>query len=297
MIEAGALYGVAAIVGGHVGAVSCELESGQAGFLHGPMMASSDRFRGAFIGSGGHGSEPHRTPDPVTALAEFILALNSFRARELDQTRPAVVSVCSIHGGEAFNVIPERTEFKGTARCIHPDIRAILAERIGAIGADIARMHRLELDFQWIHGYPPVVNDPRASTLAADAARDVLGAGRVTLLTRPSMGGEDFAFYLAQVPGCYWFLEHLRPGPGDRPAQPQPPLRCGRRPALGPDGGQPGRGRTAGGGLRLREPLPALPACSGGKGVVGVLIFEGCMILVAGVLLGWICAGACNASL
>ena len=214
MIEAGALAGVAAIVGGHVGAVSSELESGQAGFLHGPMMASSDRFRGTFIGSGGHGSEPHRTPDPVSALAEFILALNTFRARELDQTRPAVVSVCSIHGGEAFNVIPERTEFKGTARCIHPDLRVILAERIGAIGADIARMHRLELEFQWIHGYPPVVNDPRASALAADAARDVLGAGRVTILSRPSMGGEDFAYYLEQIPGCYWFLSTSAPDRG-----------------------------------------------------------------------------------
>ena len=214
MIEAGALDGVAAIVGGHVGAVSCELEPGQAGFLHGPMMGSSDRFRGAFVGSGGHGSEPHRTPDPVTALAEFILALNSFRARELDQTRPAVVSVCSIHGGEAFNVIPERTEFKGTARCIHPDIRAILAERIGGIGAGIARMHGLELEYQWIHGYPPVVNDPRASALAAGAAREVLGAGRVTLLTRPSMGGEDFAFYLEKIPGCYWFLSTSAPDRG-----------------------------------------------------------------------------------
>jgi amidohydrolase len=218
LIEAGVLDGVAAIVGGHVGAVSCELAAGQAGFLHGPMMGSSDRFMGAFIGSGGHGSEPHRTPDPVTALAEFILALNSFRARELDQTRPAVVSVCAIHGGEAANVIPERTEFKGTARAVHEDIRAILAERVGAIAADIARMHRLELDYRWIFGYPPVVNDARASTLAAEAARAVLGEGRVVLLSRPSMGGEDFAYYLEKVPGCYWFLSTAAPERGiDRP--------------------------------------------------------------------------------
>jgi len=218
LIEAGVLEGVAAIVGGHVGAVSCELEPGQAGFLHGPMMASSDRFQGVFIGSGGHGSEPHRTPDPVSALAEFILAMNSFRARELDQTRPSVVSVCSIHGGEAFNVIPERTEFKGTARCIHPEIRAVLRRRIGEIGRDIARMHGLELDYQWIEGYPPVVNDAEASAVAAEAARQVLGAKGVALLTRPSMGGEDFAYYLEKVPGCYWFLNTSDPARGiDQP--------------------------------------------------------------------------------
>jgi amidohydrolase len=218
LIEAGVLEGVAAIVGGHVGAVSGELAQGQAGFLHGPMMASSDRFRGVFIGAGGHGSEPHRTPDPVSALAEFIVALNGFRARELDQTRPAVVSVCSVHAGEAFNVIPERSEFKGTARCIHPDIRAVLAERIGAIGQGVARMHGLDLEYQWIEGYPPVVNDVRASTAAAEAARDALGPGRVVLLSRPSMGGEDFAYYLEKVPGCYWFLNTAAPARGiDQP--------------------------------------------------------------------------------
>ena len=214
LIEAGVLEGVAAIVGGHVGAVSRELEPGQAGFLHGPMMAASDRFKGAFIGSGGHGSEPNGTPDPVSALAEYVLALNAFRAREVDQCRPAVVSVCCIRGGETFNVIPERTEFMGTARSLHADIRALLSERIGAIGRGIAQLRGLAFDFQWIDGYPPVVNDARASTLAAEAARAVLGDPRVVALSRPSMGGEDFAFYLQKVPGCFWILNTQAPARG-----------------------------------------------------------------------------------
>jgi amidohydrolase len=214
LIEAGVLDGVAAIIGGHVGAVSDELKPGQAGFLHGPMMASSDRFKGVFTGSGGHGSEPHRTPDPISALAEFILALNTFRARELDQTRPSVISVCSIRGGETFNVIPERTEFMGTARCIHSDIRALLAQRITAIGEAIAQMRGLELAFHWIEGYPPLVNDPRASQQAAEAARELLGEDHVAILTRPSMGGEDFAYYLAKVPGCFWILNTQAPSRG-----------------------------------------------------------------------------------
>jgi amidohydrolase len=208
------LEGVAAIVAGHVGAVSAELEPGQAGFLAGPMLAASDRFKGAFIGSGGHGSEPHRTPDPVSALAEFVLALNTFRARELDQTRPSVVSVCSVHGGETFNVIPERIDFMGTARSLHPDIRARLAERIGGIGEGIAQLHGLDLEYQWLQGYPPLVNDVRASRLAEAAAREALGDGRVVALTRPSMGGEDFAYYLQSVPGCYWLLNTQAPARG-----------------------------------------------------------------------------------
>jgi metal-dependent amidase/aminoacylase/carboxypeptidase family protein len=125
-----------------------------------------------------------------------------------------VVSVCCVRGGETFNVIPERAEFLGTARCIHRDLRAILAERIGAIGRGVAGMHGLELDYQWLEGYPPVVNDPRASATAAEAARGVLGAGGVVILTRPSMGGEDFAYYLEKLPGCYWFLNTADPAQG-----------------------------------------------------------------------------------
>jgi amidohydrolase len=214
LIEAGVLEGVAAIVGGHVGGLSGELEPGQAGFLHGPMMAASDRFRGAFIGAGGHGSEPHRCADPVSAMAEYILALNVFRARELDQARPAVVSVCCAHAGESFNVIPARAEFMGTARSIHQDVRALLVRRTGEIAEAVGRLRGLEVEFQWMDGYPPVVNDPRASALSAAAAVDALGPGRVVILTRPSMGGEDFAFYLERIPGCYWFLNTQAPARG-----------------------------------------------------------------------------------
>ena len=198
--------------------VSCELGPGQAGVPDGPMMASSDRFMGAFIGSGGQAGSRTAPPTRSPAWQNTDPGLNSFRARELDQARPAVVSVCSIHGGEACNVIPERTEFKGTARAVHAETRAILAERIGAIAEGVARMHRLELDYQWHFGYPPVVNDVRASTLAAQAAREVLGAGRVVVLSRPSMGGEDFAYYLEKVPQGHRFLCTAAPERGiDRP--------------------------------------------------------------------------------
>ena len=218
LIDAGVLDGVAAMVGGHVGGFGAELKPGQAGFLHGPIMAASDRFQGAFIGAGGHGSEPHATRDPVPALAEYILALNALRARELDQTRPAVISVCSIHAGASFNVIPARAEFSGTARSVHPDIRAAFAERIGAVARAIAGQHGLEVEYQWLEGYPPVVNHPRASALAAAAAQRLLGPERVVVLSRPSMAGEDFAYYLQRVPGCYWFLNTQAPERGiDQP--------------------------------------------------------------------------------
>jgi amidohydrolase len=214
LIEAGVLEGVAAIAAGHVGDLSGEMSPGQAAFLGGPMMAAADRFAGAFVGSGGHGAAPHQSPDPISAFAQFVLALDAFRARELDQVRPSVISVCSIHAGSAHNVIPERAEFLGTARSLHEDIRQSFRERIGEIGRAIAAMRGLDFEYEWGEGYPPLVNDARAAAEAAQAARGVLGPGRVVELTRPIMGGEDFAYYLEKVPGCFWFLNTQAPDRG-----------------------------------------------------------------------------------
>jgi len=214
LIEAGVLEGVSAIAAGHVGALSDELEPGQAGFLPGPMMAASDRFEGVFVGSGGHGSAPHQCPDPISALAEYVLALGTFRARELDQTRPSVVSVCSLRAGSTHNVIPERAEYQGTARSLHADLREELERRIGEIAASIAAMRGLKSEFRWLGGYPPLVNDEGACLAAEAAAKSLLGPDRVVRLSRPIMGGEDFAYYLEKVPGCFWFLDTQAPERG-----------------------------------------------------------------------------------
>ncbi|HOX30993.1 MAG TPA: amidohydrolase [Spirochaetales bacterium] len=214
LIEAEVLEGVAAIAAGHVGGLSDELEPGQAGFLPGPMMAAGDRFEGAFVGSGGHGSAPHQSPDPVSALAEYVLALGTLRARELDQTRPSVISICSVRAGSAHNVIPERAEYMGTARSLHPDLREKLERRSGEIAASIAAMRGLKSEFRWLGGYPPLVNDEAASLAAEAAARALLGAERVVRLSRPIMGAEDFSYYLEKVPGCFWFLNTQAPERG-----------------------------------------------------------------------------------
>jgi amidohydrolase len=214
LIEAGVLDGVVAIAAGHVGDLSDEMGPGQAAFLGGPMLAAADRFGGAFMGSGGHGATPHQSPDPISALAQYVLALDSYRARELDQTRPSVVSVCAVHAGSAHNVIPERAEFMGTARSFHADIRQSFRERIGGIGRAIAAMRGLAFEYEWTEGYPTLVNDGRATDAAADAARALLGPDEVVDLTRPIMGGEDFAYYLEKVPGCFWFLNTQAPERG-----------------------------------------------------------------------------------
>lgn len=218
VIAAGFLDDVAAIVGAHVGDLSEELAPGQAGFLAGPMMAASDRFEGSFLGSGGHGSAPHRARDPIPTLARFILDSQEIAARELAATDSCVVSICSVSAGEAHNVIPDRASFRGTARTLRPDSRALVERRLAEIGRGLAATHGLEFEWNWLGGYPPLVNDERATRVAMEAAREVLGRDAVVELRYPIMGGEDFAYYLERVPGCFWFLDTQAPSRGiDKP--------------------------------------------------------------------------------
>ncbi len=214
LIEAGVLEGVAAIAAGHAGDLSDELEPGELGFLPGPMMAASDRFRGAFVGSGGHGSAPHHSPDPIAAFAEYLMGLQYFRSRELDQSRPAVISVCQVEAGSTFNVIPERLSFMGTARSLDADIRTHLETKTRETGEAIATLRGLGFEFEWLGGYPPLVNDKRSTLVAEEAACSLFGEGRIKRLTRPIMGGEDFAYYLERIPGCFWFINTQAPGRG-----------------------------------------------------------------------------------
>lgn len=214
MIAAGCLDGVSAIVGGHVGNLSDELEPGQAGFMPGPMMASSDLFEGAFVGEGGHGAAPHQARDPIPALAEFVMSLQAFRNRVPDQRKPFVVSVCELSAGSTYNVIPGEALFKGTARTLEPKERELARTGIERVCSGVAQAHGLGHRFSWLEGYPPLANDAEATGIAMKAVAGVLGEANARTMTVPSMGGEDFAFYLARVPGCFWFFNTQSPGKG-----------------------------------------------------------------------------------
>jgi len=214
MIASGCLDGVSAIVGGHVGNLSEELSPGQAGFMPGAMMASSDLFEGAFVGSGGHGAAPHQALDPIPALAEFVMSLQAFRNRAPDQRKPFVVSVCELSAGSTYNVIPGEACFKGTARTLEPFERNLARTGIERVCAGVALAHGLGHRFAWLEGYPPLTNDVRATGIAMEAVTGVLGEANVKSMTVPSMGGEDFAFYLAKVPGCFWFFNTQSPEKG-----------------------------------------------------------------------------------
>ncbi|MFH2114342.1 MAG: M20 family metallopeptidase [Spirochaetota bacterium] len=211
MMSVDCLDGVAAITGGHVGDLSEELAPGQAGFMSGKLMAASDIFEGSFTGSGGHGSAPHKAVDPIPALAQFVLGVQNFRARVPDQRKPFVLSICQMSAGSAFNIIPGTASFKGTARTLGTAERILAREGVEAVGKGVALATGTRFDLAWIDGYPALVNDPAATAVAAEAASAVLGHDRVRSMTLASMGGEDFAYYLEKIPGCFWFMNTQDP--------------------------------------------------------------------------------------
>jgi len=177
----------------------------------GPMMAAADRFTLTLQGQGGHGAMPHITRDPLPAAAQIVLALQTIVARNVDPVKQAVVSVTQIHGGDAYNVIPQTALIAGTCRSFAPEVRDLIERRVGAIAHGVGEALQIEVDVRYERGYPPTVNSEAETDLAADVAAEVVGDDRVDRATPPVMGAEDFAYMLEQRPGSYIFLGGGRP--------------------------------------------------------------------------------------
>ncbi|MBE3556889.1 MAG: amidohydrolase [Firmicutes bacterium] len=199
MIEAGALDGVDAIFGVHYIA---GIPSGKVGIIPGPMMAAPDTFTLKVTGVGGHGSEPEATRDPIPAAAEMIEALQTIVSRRVSPLKQAVVTVGTIHGGYANNVIADEVTMTGTMRSFEEPLRRALFDWMRQIVGGVAAAQGVEADLAIEEGYPPLVNEARMTALVQQAVRNVFGPEGV-LAIPPSMGGEDFSYFLQHVPGAF----------------------------------------------------------------------------------------------
>ena len=200
MIEGGALEGVDAVFGLHVW---IDMPSGVIGIREGPFMAGAGIFTAKIIGKGGHGASPHQTVDPIPIAAETILALQTIASRNVPPIETGVVSVTALHAGTAFNVIPEEVEMKGTIRFFKHEIGELIQRRMGEILEGVTKAHGASYKLSIEELVPPTVNDSKM----AEFARNV--AGKYGLRhddVEPTMGAEDFAFYLQKVPGAFLTL-------------------------------------------------------------------------------------------
>ena len=200
MLDSGALDGVAAIFGGHV---DRRFIVGEVIAESGPLAASADSFTITLHGRGAHGARPHEAQDPIVAAAAVITALQTVVSRRIDPSRPAVCTVGSMHAGVASNVIPESAILTGTLRAMDAPTRARLTSEVTRIATDVAAGYGVRAVIDIEHGTPPIVNPPRESSWARQAAEAVLGPSAVVPFGITNMGGEDFAFYLERIPGCF----------------------------------------------------------------------------------------------
>jgi amidohydrolase len=202
MIEEGALEGVDYILGMHVWP---ELPEGTVGYRSGPFFAAADTFHLDIIGKGGHGAKPDMTVDPIVVSSKVIDALQLISSREIDPLEPVVVTVGSIHGGTAHNIIPDRVEMKGTVRTMNPKTRDTMEARMRRIIGGITSSFNASYSLNYIYGYPVLVNDRNVTEIMRSNLENLVGKERV-VEARQTMGGEDFAYYLQKVPGTFLLL-------------------------------------------------------------------------------------------
>jgi len=205
MIQEGVLRNpdVAAIFGIHV---NTELDTGKIGYRYGTLLASVDRFRVTVTGKQSHGAMPWQGVDPVVASAQIILALQTIVSRKVDAREPAVVSVCVINGGRAFNILPETVQLEGTIRTHNPEVRREIEKHFRRIVQQTAAAHGATAAITAYEDYAPHVwNDLELGKRMTPTLERAAGQPNV-IEVKPFMGGEDFARYAEKVPGFYVML-------------------------------------------------------------------------------------------
>jgi len=202
MIEEGALEDVDAIFGLHLWQL---LATGDVGLVRGAMMAQPDKFTIRVRGKGGHGSMPHQTVDPILVACHLVTNIQSIASRNVDPLKPVVISFGTIEGGTIYNIIPEEVVLTGTVRSFDADVQKLSENRLKEITDSTCTAFGAAADFQYEKGYPPVVNDEAMVDFVAHTAGGILGKGKVQEVD-PVMGGEDFAYFLQEVPGAFLFF-------------------------------------------------------------------------------------------
>ena len=190
-----------------------ELEVGRVDARPGPIFASADAFAIVLSGPGGHGAMPHQTVDPVLASAELILALQTLVSRESPPLEPSVLTIGSVHGGTAPNIIPTRVELQGTLRVFDPAIRERLVRRMREVVEGIASTFRVAAEVRMSDCCPACINDAAMTELVLDVAARELGRHNV-LSDMRTTGADDMSLFLNAVPGCYFFVGGANPERG-----------------------------------------------------------------------------------
>jgi len=178
---------------------------GWLGITHGPVMAASEIFKVTIKGRGGHGAIPNLAIDPILAAAHLISVLQSIVSRNVNPFLTAVISVTAIHGGQAHNVIPQEVELKGTIRTFEPEIRELVLRRFTQIVENVSNGMGCQVEIDLKSLTPAVVNNKGVTKVVLATAKELWPQAAIAS-DYATMGSEDMAFYLKEVPGCFIFI-------------------------------------------------------------------------------------------
>lgn len=202
MMAEGVLEGVDCILAQHV---MPSLPAGYIGVADGPCSAAVDEFTLKILGKGGHGAYPHLAVDAIQIAAQVISGLQAIVSRQVDAQQTAVLSIGTIHGGSGLNVIADEVTMTGTVRTFDRLLREEIPQRMENIVRGITSAFGAGYEFHYTDLYPALHNHRVAVELIKRVGHEVLGQGRV-LNAPPTMGAEDFAYYLQKIPGCLYWL-------------------------------------------------------------------------------------------
>ncbi len=202
---------VNAIVAAHIWP---DLPCGVVAVRSGPTMAAVDNIEITMRGEGGHGAAPHRSVDAIVLAAQAVMALQTVVSRRVNPIDPVVFTIGTISGGYRHNVIADEVRMSGTLRTMNPALRKTIPAVIEQTLAGVAQSGGGSYEFVRTPGYPALVNDETVAAVVAESARRLLGKRRVVQDIGPSMGGEDFAYFLREVPGAMFMLGAGNPSKG-----------------------------------------------------------------------------------
>lgn len=195
----------------HVDAMLCchvdsSIPTGTLSTKTGPACAASNPFTVVLHGRGSHGAKPHLGTDVIAAGAQMISALQTISSRRVSPTDPVVVTVGSFHAGDAGNVLPEEARFSGMIRTMSAETREQVTSDFRSIVINTAAAMGVTADIKMTDGYPCCYNDPGITSLLQTAAAKILGRENVLPQADPTLGTDDFGYFSALVPGCYYYI-------------------------------------------------------------------------------------------
>jgi amidohydrolase len=182
------------------------IPAGSIGIRYGALTAAADDLEITIIGESGHGARPHEAVDAIWIASQVITGLQQAISRTQNPLRPIVLTIGTISGGRAPNIIADRVELSGTVRSLHPETHATLPDWIEQIVTDICRTYGAKCQVNYRRGVPSVQNDIGLTQILESSARAAWGNDRVKILPEPSLGAEDFSVYLQHAPGTMFRL-------------------------------------------------------------------------------------------